>query len=92
MAKMKLRIELNHDGIRSILQGSGAGAVVLSAAESVRNAAGDGFAVGNERIAGGNANPLYKGRIARVVYTATYEAKEREATEHVLYGAVMSCR
>lgn len=89
---MKVRIELNHDGIREILQGSGAGGAVLSAAEAVKAAAGDGFEVGKERVVGGNANPLYKGRIARVVYTATYEAREREATDHVLYAAVMQCK
>lgn len=92
MARMKLRVELNHDGIRSILQGSGVGGAVLSAAESIKEAAGDGFEVSDEREAGGNVNPLYKGRIARVVYTRTYEAREREANEHVLYGAVMSCK
>ena len=92
MARMKLRVELNHDGIRSILQGSGVGGAVLSAAESIKEAAGDGFEVSEPKIVAGNKNPIYAGRIARYVKTETEEAKEREATDHVLYGAVMSCR
>lgn len=79
----KIRIELNHDGIRQLLMSQPIADECRKAAEAIAARAGDGFEVSEKkhRNFGG-------GRIGYVVYTDTYEAREAEATDKVLSKAV----
>lgn len=88
----KVRIELNHDGIRSMLCSDEVAGAVESAAQRVARTAGDGFEVAEKRIMGGNRNAQFKGRVGYMVYTDTYEAMVNEAENKTLSRAVVACR
>lgn len=91
-SRVRVKVELNSEGIRNLLCSGAIGSAVEGAAQAVADAAGDGYEVGEGRVMGGNANPIYKGRIGYSVYTATQEAREDNAINHTLYKAVQSCR
>ena len=79
----KVRIELNHDGIRELLTSAPIASECEKAAEGIAARAGDGFEV----------LPMRKmsyggGRIGYAVSAETYEAKLAEATDKVLTKAV----
>lgn len=78
-----IRIKLNHEGIQELLNGPELSQMCADAAQQVKDAAGDGFEVGEER---------HGSRVWYTVYTDTYEACEAEAEEHALSRAVASCR
>ena len=78
----KVRIELNHDGIRELLCSAPIGNECMKAAEAIAARAGDGFVV----------LPLMEltraGRIGAAVAAESYEAKRAEAEDKVLTKAV----
>lgn len=79
----KVRIELNHDGIRELLTSKPIAAECEKAAEKIAARAGDGFEV----------LPLKKmdfggGRVGYAVKADTYEAKVAESERKVLTKAV----
>ena len=79
----KIRIELNHDGIRELLCSAPIANECEKAAQKIADRAGDGFEV----------LPLKKmdfggGRVGYAVYTATYEAQLDEAENKTLSKAV----
>lgn len=79
----KVRIELNHDGIRSLLLSEGVSAVCKDAAERIAARAGDGFeVVGPKRLGYGG------GRVGWGVEAATNEARLAEAQDKALSRAV----
>lgn len=79
----KVRIELNHDGIRELLTSEAMDGECLKAAEDIKGKAGDGFEILPRRLMdfGG-------GRVGYAVYTATEEARIAEAEEKTLSKAV----
>jgi len=79
----KVRIELNHDGIRQLLCSDEIAAECEKAAQEIAARAGDGFEVKERRIVGYGG-----GRVGYAVYTATQEAREAEAEDKVLSKAV----
>lgn len=79
----KVRIELNHDGIRQLLTSAPISAECEKAAENIAARAGDGFEVLPAREMGFGG-----GRVGYAVYTATKEAREAEATDKALSKAV----
>ena len=83
----KVRIELNHDGIRELLCSAPIGAECEKAARQIASAAGDGFVV-----LGGKVNSFGGGRIGYAVSADTYEAKLAEAEDRALSKAVTQCR
>ena len=78
----KLRLELNHDGIKELLLSDPIAAECVKAAEAIASRAGKGFAVRGP-IALGQA-----GRAGVIVVTETYEAKLAEAEYGALSKAV----
>lgn len=80
---VKVRIELNHEGIRELLCSAPIAAECEKAAEQIAARAGDGFEVLPLRRMGFGG-----GRIGYAVYTATEEAREAEAVDKVLSKAV----
>lgn len=83
----KVRIELNHDEIRKLLCSAPIADECLNAANRIASAAGDGFEVTSQRIAGFGG-----GRVAYGVEAATHEAKLAEAEDRALSKAVTQCR
>ena len=83
----KVRIELNSAGIKQLLCSAEIGAECKKAASAIAAAAGDGFEVTQQRMAGFGG-----GRIASGVEAATYEARLAEAENGALSGAVTQCR
>ncbi len=83
----KVRIELNHDGIRELLSSAPIAAECEKAAQRIAAAAGDGFEVTGQKSAGFGG-----GRISYGVEAATCEARLAEAEDKVLLKAVSSCR
>lgn len=79
----KVRIELNHDGIRQLLMSAPIAAECEKAADDIAARAGDGFEVLPAREMGFGG-----GRVGYAVYTATYDAKVAEAEEKILSKAV----
>lgn len=79
----KLRLELNHDGIRELLLSQPIANECEKAAEMIAGRAGDGFEVlpAKQLNYGG-------GRVGYAVYAATYEAKVDEAENKTLSKAV----
>ena len=80
---MKLRIELNHDGIRQLLMSQPIANECRKAAEEIAARAGDGFEVLSAKELGFGG-----GRVGYAVYTDTYEARVAEAIDKVLSKAV----
>lgn len=79
----KVRIELDHKGIRELLTSEPIAASCLDAANTIASRAGEGFEV----------LPLRQmdfggGRVGYAVYTATEEARIAEAEEKTLSKAV----
>jgi len=83
----KVRIELDHDGIRQLLESQAVGNVCQAQAERIAERAGDGF--GTDRLWHANFGG---GRIASSVVALTTDAKRAEADDKVLAKAVESCR
>lgn len=83
----KVRIELNHDGIRELLSSAPIAAECEKAAERIASKAGAGFVVTSQKKAdfGG-------GRTSYGVATATQAARRAEAEEKRLSKAVSQCR
>lgn len=82
-----VRIELDSAGIRQLLCSAPIAAECKKAAESIAAAAGEGFEVTEQRVAGFGG-----GRVAYGVEAATYEARLAEAESGALHGAVTQCR
>lgn len=83
----KVRIELNSPGIKALLCSAEIGAECRKAAERIASAAGDGFEVTDQRIAGFGG-----GRVSYGVEAATYEARLAQAESGALSQAVTKCR
>lgn len=83
----KVRIELNSAGIKQLLCSAEIGAECKAAADRIAAAAGEGFQVTEQRMAGFGG-----GRVAYGVEAATYEARLAEAENGALSGAVTQCR
>lgn len=81
----KVRIELNHDGIRELLMSDAIAKECEKAAQAIAARAGDGFEVLPMR-----KQSFGGGRVGYAVKTATQEAREAEATDKVLSKAVRS--
>lgn len=79
----KIRIELNHDGIRQLLMSEPIANECKKAAEKIAQRAGDGFEVSDARHMGYGG-----GRVGFTVRTATEEARIAEAEDKVLSKAV----
>ena len=80
----KVKIELNHDGIRELLMSQPIANECEKAAEKIAARAGDGFEVLPARTMHYNNSP----RVGYAVKAATYEAKVAEAEDKVLSKAV----
>ena len=80
----KVRIELNHDGIRELLTSAPIASECEKAAEGIAARAGDGFEVLEARINSFKGSP----RVGYAVSAETYEAKLAEAEDKVLTKAV----
>ena len=83
----KVRIELNSAGIRELLCSAPLAAECEKAASRIATAAGDGFEVAPQIVAG-----VAGGRVACGAEAATYEAKLAEAEDRALSKAVTQCR
>ena len=79
----KIRIELNHDGIRQLLMSQPIANECRKAAEEIAARAGDGFDVLPAKELGFGG-----GRVGYAVYTDTYEARLAEAEDKALSKAV----
>ena len=79
----KVRIELNHDGIKELLCSAPIARECEKAAQAIAERAGEGFEVLPLREMGFGG-----GRIGYAVKTETYEACIAEAEEKVLSKAV----
>lgn len=78
------RIELDHEGIKALLNSDEIGAVCQEAAERIAQTAGDGFHV---------TRPYHPGsRTVYRVYGDSDDARIAEADDKVLSSAVSSCR
>ena len=82
----KIRIELNHDGIRQLLMSQPIADECEKAAQRIASEAGEGFEVLPARELGFGG-----GRVGCAVYTDTYEARKAEAEDKVLSKAVSAC-
>lgn len=80
----KVTIELDHDGIRELLNCDGVTEACHQAAERIAEAAGDGFHVTRAYHPGSRA--VYR------VYGDSDEARIAEADDKVLSMAVSACR
>jgi hypothetical protein len=83
----KVRIELDHDGIRELLQSAAIGGEVQKAAQRIASEAGEGFEVTTAQ-----SLSFGGGRVGYGVKAATYEARKTEAEDKVLSKAVSACR
>lgn len=83
----KVRIELNHDGIRELLSSAPIAAECEKAAQRIADRAGAGFVVTSQKKAGFGG-----GRTSYGVATATNAARRAEADEKRLSKAVSQCR
>lgn len=83
----KVRIELNHDGIRELLCSAPIASECEKAAKRIASAAGDGFEVTQSKRLGFGG-----GRVGVGVEAATYEARLAEAEDKALSRAVSQCR
>ena len=78
----KIRLELDHDGIKELLLSAPIGAECRKAGEAIAARAGKGFAVR------GPKDLDTAGRAGVIVITETYAAKLAEAEDKVLSKAV----
>ena len=85
----KVEIELDHAGIRELLESDAMASLVREKAEQIAARAGDGFELTEPRIVDGSATDQFKGRQAAGVQSVTYEAAEEEANNKTLTRAVM---
>jgi hypothetical protein len=83
----KIKIELNHDGIRELLSSEPIAAECEKAAQRIADIAGEGFEVLETRKVGFGG-----GRVGSAVHAASYAAKVEEAENKTLSKAVSSCR
>lgn len=83
----KIRIELDHDGIRELLCSAPIAAECEKAAKKIADAAGDGFEVTSTKRLGFGG-----GRVGVGVEATTHEARLAEAEDKVLSRAVSQCR
>lgn len=83
----KVKIELNHDGIRELLMSQPIADECEKAAEKIAETAGEGFVVLPAREMGYGG-----GRVGVAVHADSYDAKVAEAEDKVLSKAVSSCR
>lgn len=79
----KIRIELNHEGIRELLMSDAIGSEVRSAADGIARRAGAGF-----KVVGPQGLGYGGGRVGYGVVADTYEAKLAEAENGALSKAV----
>ena len=79
----KVRIELDHDGIRALLESAEIAAECERAAQAIASRAGEGF-----EVVGPQQRRYGGGRVGYGVRAATYEAKLAEAEDKVLSKAV----
>ena len=79
----KVRIELDHDGIKSLLMSQPIADECKKAAEKIASRAGEGFEVLPVKEMGFGG-----GRVGYAVTTGTYEARLAEAEDKVLSKAV----
>ena len=79
----KIRIELNHDGIRELLMSEPIAKECEKAAEKIAERAGDGFEVLPAKQIGFGG-----GRVGYAVHTATDEARKAESEDKALSKAV----
>lgn len=80
---VKVRIELDHDGIRELLMSEGVASACLNAAQNIAARAGEGFEVVGPKTLGYGG-----GRVGYGVAATTYEARLAEAEDKVLSKAV----
>ena len=83
----KVKIELNHDGIRDLLMSQQIADECEKAAEKIAKTAGEGFVVLPAREMGFGG-----GRVGFAVHADSYDAKVAEAEDKTLSKAVSSCR
>lgn len=83
----KVKIELNHDGIRELLLSQPIANECEKAAQKIASTAGDGFEVLPARQMGFGG-----GRVGYAVHADSYAAKKAESEDKVLSKAVSSCR
>ena len=83
----KVRIELNHDGIRELLMSQPIAQECEKAAQRIASTAGEGFEVLPAR-----PMSFGRGRVGYAVKTATHEARVAEAEDKTLSKAVSQCR
>lgn len=79
----KVKIELNHDGIRELLMSQPIADECKKVADGIAQRAGDGFEVSELRKMGFGG-----GRVGYTVRTDTYEARLAEAEDKALSKAV----
>lgn len=79
----KIRIELDHDGIRELLMSQPIADECKKAAENIASRAGEGFEVLPPKELGFGG-----GRVGYAVATGTHEARLAEAEDKVLSKAV----
>lgn len=77
-----MKVELNHDGFREILESDEVRSLVMGAAEEIRARCGDGYE--SEAFHAG----FGEGRWAAVVRAATYEARADESENKTIEKAV----
>lgn len=82
----KVRIELDHGGIKELLSSAPVAAECESAAQKLAATAGEGFEVLPLREMGFGG-----GRVGYAVWTATFPAKRAESEDKVLSQAVSAC-
>lgn len=83
----KIKIELDHDGIRELLCSAPIANECEKAAQKIANVAGDGFEVTKSKQVGFGG-----GRVGVGVEAATREARLAESEDKVLSRAVSQCR
>lgn len=83
----KVKIELNHDGIRELLMSQPIADECEKAAEKIAETAGEGFVVLPAREMGFGG-----GRVGFAVHADSYDAKVAESEDKTLSKAVSSCR
>lgn len=77
-----MKVELNHDGFREILESDAVRSLVQGAADGIRARCGDGYEAETFHAGFGG------GRWAAVVRAATYEARADESENKTIEKAV----
>lgn len=81
------RLELDHDGIKQLLESAAVASECRDAADRISDVAGDGFETSHVWLASYGG-----GRVAYSVRAATDDAKLAEAENKTLSLAVQACR